>query len=60
MEPSDKPGRNLELYIRKSVRVGPFRFDLSKFGIDVSAGIEGLRLETEPSGNYIYMGREGF
>jgi len=48
------------LYIRKSVRVGPFRFNLSKSGIGVSAGIKGLRVGTGPRGNYIHMGRGGF
>lgn len=46
-------------YIRKSVRVGPFRFNLSKSGIGASAGIKGLRLGTGPHGNYIHMGRGG-
>lgn len=48
------------LYIRKSVRVGPFKFNLSKSGIGVSAGIKGLRVGTGPKGNYIHMGRGGF
>ena len=46
------------LSVRKSVRVGPFRFNLSKSGIGVSAGIKGLRVGTGPRGNY--MGRGGF
>lgn len=47
------------LHIRKSVRVGPFRFNLSKSGIGVSAGVKGLRVGTGPRGNYIHMGRGG-
>ncbi|MCG8910279.1 DUF4236 domain-containing protein [Pseudomonas sp. DP-17] len=47
------------LYVRKSVRVGPFKFNLSKSGIGVSAGIKGLRVGTGPRGNYIHMGRGG-
>ena len=47
------------LYLRKSVRVGPFRFNLSKSGIGVSAGITGLRIGTGPRGNYVHMGRHG-
>lgn len=47
------------LYIRKSVKVGPFRFNLSKSGIGVSTGVTGLRLGTGPRGNYIHMGRGG-
>ncbi|EML3184824.1 DUF4236 domain-containing protein, partial [Pseudomonas aeruginosa] len=31
-----KPGGNMGLSVRKSVRVGPFRFNLSKSGIGVS------------------------
>lgn len=46
-------------YLRKSVSVGPFRFNLSKSGIGVSAGIKGLRVGTGPRGNYIHMGRGG-
>ncbi len=47
------------LYLRKSVRVGPFRFNLSGSGIGVSCGIRGLRIGTGPRGNYIQAGRGG-
>ena len=47
------------LYIRKSVRVGPFRFNLSKSGIGVSSGITGFRVGTGPRGHYVHMGRGG-
>jgi hypothetical protein len=46
-------------YIRKALRVGPLRFNLSKSGVGVSAGIKGLRLGTGPRGHYIHMGRGG-
>jgi hypothetical protein len=46
-------------YVRKSVRVGPFRFNLSKSGIGTSVGIKGFRLGTGPRGNYVHMGRGG-
>jgi len=46
-------------YIRKSVSVGPFRFNLSKSGVGVSAGVKGLRLGTGPRGNYVHMGAGG-
>lgn len=46
-------------YIRKSISVGPFRFNLSKSGIGVSAGVKGLRFGTGPRGNYVHMGRGG-
>lgn len=48
------------LSVRKSVRVGPFKFNLSNSGIGVSAGIKGLRVGTGPRGNYIHMGLGGF
>ena len=47
------------LYLRKSLSVGPFRFNLSKSGIGLSAGIKGLRVGTGPRGNYVHMGRGG-
>jgi hypothetical protein len=47
------------LYLRKSVRVGPLRFNLSGSGIGVSCGIPGLRVGTGPRGNYIHAGRGG-
>lgn len=46
-------------YIRKALKVGPLRFNLSRSGIGVSAGVNGLRLGTGPRGNYIHMGRGG-
>ena len=46
-------------YIRKSVKVGPLRFNLSKSGIGVSAGIKGFRVGSGPRGNYVHMGGGG-
>lgn len=46
-------------YVRKSVKAGPFRFNLSKSGIGISAGVPGFRIGTGPRGNYIHMGRNG-
>lgn len=46
-------------YLRKSLSVGPFRFNLSKSGIGVSAGVKGFRIGSGPRGNYIHMGRGG-
>lgn len=46
-------------YLRKSISVGPLRFNLSKSGIGVSAGVKGLRFGTGPRGNYVHMGRGG-
>ncbi len=47
------------LYLRKSVSVGPFRFNLSKGGVGVSVGVEGFRLGSGPRGNYVHMGAGG-
>jgi len=47
------------LYLRKSLRVGPLRFNLSGSGIGVSTGIPGLRIGFGPRGNYIHAGRGG-
>src|SRR5258706_15819405 len=46
-------------YLRKSVAVGPFRFDLSGSGVGMSVGVRGLRLGTGPRGNYVRIGRGG-
>lgn len=46
-------------YIRKAISVGPFRFNLSKSGLGVSAGVRGFRLGTGPRGNYVHIGRGG-
>lgn len=49
----------MAFYIRKAVKVGPLRFNLSKSGIGVSAGIPGFRVGSGPRGNYVHMGRSG-
>jgi hypothetical protein len=49
----------MPFYIRKSVSVGPLRFNLSNSGIGVSAGVPGFRVGTGPRGNYVHMGRGG-
>ena len=46
-------------YLRKSIAVGPFRFNLSQSGIGVSTGFKGFRIGTGPRGNYVHMGRGG-
>jgi hypothetical protein len=46
-------------YLRKSIKVGAFRFNLSKSGIGISAGVKGFRIGTGPRGNYVHMGRGG-
>jgi hypothetical protein len=49
----------MAFYIRKSLRFGPVRFNLSKSGVGVSAGIKGFRVGGGPRGNYVHMGRHG-
>jgi len=46
-------------YLRKSISVGPLRFNLSKSGIGVSAGVKGLRFGVGPRSNYVHIGRGG-
>jgi len=46
-------------YIRKSLSFGPIRFNLSKSGVGMSAGIKGFRIGSGPRGNYVHMGRGG-
>jgi hypothetical protein len=46
-------------YLRKSVSVGPFRFNLSEAGVGMSVGVRGLRVGSGPRGNYVHLGRAG-
>src|ERR1700674_1786319 len=47
------------IYLRKSVTVGPLRFNLSGQGVGVSAGVRGLRIGTGPRGHYVHLGTSG-
>ena len=48
-------------YLRKSLRLGPLRFNFSKRGVGVSAGVKGARVGAEASGKtYVAGGRYGF
>lgn len=49
----------MELHIRDSLRVGPFLFNLSKSGVDISTCVKGFRVGTGPRGNYVHIGRSG-
>ena len=49
----------MPFYIRKSISLGPVRFNLSKSGLGVSLGVKGLRVGTGPRGKYLHMGRGG-
>lgn len=46
-------------YIRKSKSFGPFRLNLSKSGLGVSAGIKGVRISTGPRGTFLHAGQNG-
>lgn len=46
-------------YIRKSIGVGPFKFNLSNSGLGVSVGVKGFRFGINPRGNYVHMGAHG-
>jgi hypothetical protein len=47
------------LYLRKSFRAGPVRFNLSKNGLGLSAGVKGARIGVGPRGTYVHAGRHG-
>ena len=49
----------MSFYLRKSIRVGPLRFNLSNSGVGVSAGFKGFRVGAGPRGNYVHMGVGG-
>lgn len=46
-------------YVRKTVKAGPLRFNVSRSGIGVSAGVPGFRVGSGTRGNYAQMGRHG-
>jgi hypothetical protein len=49
----------MSFYVRKSIKAGPFRYNLSKSGVGVSVGVPGFRIGTGPRGNYIRAGKGG-
>ena len=50
----------MAFYIRKSVSLGPIRFNLSKSGIGTSVGVTGFRVGIRPNGkSYLHTGRYG-
>ncbi len=49
----------MSFYVRKSVKAGPFRFNLSKSGVGVSTGVPGFRVGSGPRGNYVRVGGAG-
>jgi hypothetical protein len=47
-------------FLRKAFKIGPFRFNLSKSGVGVSAGVTGARVGIRPDGRaYTHAGRFG-
>jgi hypothetical protein len=47
-------------YFRKSFKLGPVRFNLSKSGVGLSAGVKGARVGVDAKGKkYIHVGRSG-
>jgi hypothetical protein len=55
-----KGGCAMGSYIKKSFKVGPFRFNLSKSGIGTSFGVKGARIGVRPNGRaYSHVGRFG-
>ena len=50
----------MAFYIRKSVSLGPIRFNLSKSGVGTSVGVTGFRVGIRPNGkSYLHAGRHG-
>ena len=53
-------GSSVGFYIRKSFKAGPFRLNLSKSGLGVSAGVKGARIGVDAKGRaYTHAGRYG-
>lgn len=46
-------------YLRKSLKIGPLRLNLSRSGLGGSVGVKGLRVGTGPRGRYLHAGRDG-
>lgn len=47
-------------YIRKSINIGPLRFNLSKSGIGTSVGTKGFRIGKKSNGKqFVHIGRSG-
>ena len=50
----------MPFYIRKAFSLGPLRFNLSKSGLGLSAGVKGLRVGVNAKGkSYLQAGRGG-
>ncbi|MBP1807446.1 DUF4236 domain-containing protein [Rubellimicrobium aerolatum] len=49
----------MPFYIRDSINLGPFKVNVSKSGLGISAGVKGFRIGAGPKGHYIHAGRNG-
>ena len=51
----------MSVYFRKSLKMGPLRFNLSKRGVGMSVGVKGVRIGTRAGGRgtYVSGGRQG-
>jgi hypothetical protein len=49
----------MPLYFRNSIKVGPFRINLSSAGVGLSVGIRGFRVGVGPKGHYVHAGANG-
>ncbi len=49
----------MAFYLRKYLKTGPFRLNLSKGGLGLSGGIVGARIGIGPKGAYVHGGRHG-
>ena len=50
----------MPFYIRKALKLGPVRFNLSKSGVGLSGGVKGFRVGVRPNGiSYLHAGRYG-
>src|SRR5262245_9125986 len=46
-------------YLRRSIKIGPFRINASKSGLGVSAGVKGARIRVSQRGTEVHGGRGG-
>jgi len=46
-------------FLRKAIKVGPLRLNLSKSGLGVSAVVKGFRVSRGPRGTHLFAGRHG-
>src|SRR2546425_7844160 len=46
-------------YLRRSVKFGPLRLNLSKSGVGWSVGVKGAQIGHGPRGRYVHVGRGG-